>query len=69
MILGFLAEAILDAPTRRGTPRRRPEEGVGGGVKPSPRKFPKPPTPRGLVGFRAALCPSPRSPPSLPCAS
>ena len=29
--------AILDAPTRRGTPRPGPGEGVGGGVNPSPK--------------------------------
>ena len=45
--------AILDAPTRRGTPRPGQRGGVRGGVNPSPkgkkggwqRKLPRPPTP------------------------
>ena len=55
--------AILDAPIGREHPRPGPGEGVRGGVNPSPkgeregwkRKRPKPPTPRGLVGFRSIV--------------
>eukprot|EP00959_Pyramimonas_sp_CCMP1952_P248794 5200726-Pyramimonas_sp.AAC.1 len=57
MILAFLAEAVLGVLTSRDRPRPGPEE-VGGRGKPFPegkdggwkRKFPKPPSPRGLVG-------------------
>eukprot|EP00959_Pyramimonas_sp_CCMP1952_P422085 8842104-Pyramimonas_sp.AAC.1 len=49
--MGFLAEAVLGAPTTRETTRPGPGEGVGGKANPSPkgkregwkRKLPKPP--------------------------